>query len=71
MQLEQYAPALRVSCTWGAAPDLTQLDDCLYYVDDRDWWTAQDEQVQAWRGHLDVREVARIDRIIVYALERR
>lgn len=75
LQLEHYSDHIDVSTTWGDEVGVEELETAetrateLYYVNDLDWWPAQSNEVDEWRREYAVREVLRIDRVVIYALD--
>jgi hypothetical protein len=82
-QLEHYSDQIETCSTWGAPvgvadleaaeerADATDDDPELYYVSDLDWWPVEDSEIERWRSTYIVREVARVDRVVIYALDPR
>jgi hypothetical protein len=76
LQLRYYSADIEARTSWGSALDVAELapaaiPSSLYYVEDIDWWPVTKEEVDRWREAFAVREVARIDRVVVYALKPR
>lgn len=78
LQLERYSDSIEVETSWGGEIGLAELAEAmeapeenveLYYVDDLDWFPLEPSELDAWRAAYEVREVARIDRIVVYSLD--
>jgi hypothetical protein len=82
-QLEHYSDQIETCSTWGApveiadleaaeeSVDITEADPELYYVNDLDWWPLEDGAIEQWESGYIVREVARVDRVVIYALDPR
>ena len=82
-QLEHYSEQIDTCTTWGEPVEIEDLeaaeasaesadeDPELYYVSDLDWWPVLDTELEQWRKEYVVREVGRVDRVVIYALDPR
>lgn len=74
VQLERYSARITVQTAWGAGVGVGELraargaSAAVYYVDDLDWWPITPADVEQWRHEFGVREIARVDRVVVYSL---